>query len=208
MASLEHEFIRITGENGRVYYGGNQSWFKQKYMRKAGCGVVAAVNTLLYVSGRRELSIEEFIKTAEKVRRTILTVPSLGASSLFVSIGLSISFRKLKIDKFAFWKILPVNFYGGITDMIDRGIPVILAIGRNFPMFGTKEKLKFYTVNNGKYEPETEANAHFVTITAINDKWLTVSSWGRRYYLNRDELTRYAWLKSTWLFTNVISVTR
>ncbi len=43
---ISDPFLIVDDDNGTMYYGGDQSWFKRNTMTFAGCGVVAAANTM------------------------------------------------------------------------------------------------------------------------------------------------------------------
>lgn len=205
---MEHkkDFVRIIDEDGQTYYGGNQSWLKSNQMRRVGCGIVAAANVVLYLQGSYEVTKAEFTQMAEKLSKRMPVIPFLGMNGVMVGILLTHYFRKIIPNLRARCRFIPINFYKRIKKQLESGHPVILAIGRNFPILGGKRKLNLYIRNSGKYEKSQEVSAHFVTITDLDDKWVTVSSWGKKYYINRKELTQFAWLRSSWLFTNTVEL--
>ena len=43
---ISDPFLIVDEDNGTMYYGGDQAWFKRNTMAFAGCGVVAAANTM------------------------------------------------------------------------------------------------------------------------------------------------------------------
>lgn len=43
---ISDPFLIMDEDNGAMYYGGDQAWFKRNTMTFAGCGVVAAANTM------------------------------------------------------------------------------------------------------------------------------------------------------------------
>jgi len=47
---LLNEFPKITDKGGKVFFGGNQSWFLDKIQRTGGCGPTAAANILAYLA--------------------------------------------------------------------------------------------------------------------------------------------------------------
>ena len=73
-----------------------------------------------------------------------------------------------------------------------RDIPVILAVGPNFPLFWQKNNLPFYRRElDGTLVKSCTARAHYVVVTGMDEEWLRISSWGREYYINREEYMAY-----------------
>ncbi|MDO5572521.1 MAG: hypothetical protein Q4G60_00925 [bacterium] len=48
------EFVRVVGDDGRVYFGGNQDWFQSHTRARGGCGPVSGSNVLLMMAWKRE----------------------------------------------------------------------------------------------------------------------------------------------------------
>ena len=101
----------------------------------------------------------------------------------------------------------------GIEKMLENDIPVILAIGNNFPLVWGKKKLNLYVPDTKKkdqgekvYKKQQGVNGHFVVVTSIEDNCLTVSSWGRKYYINVDEYNRYVSKHSIHLYSNILVI--
>ena len=74
--TVSESFITITDDNGNPLadgYGGNQSWFKDYlWLGKIvnvdgnGCGVIAAVNQYLYLTGQTTITKKEYIELVRK----------------------------------------------------------------------------------------------------------------------------------------------
>ena len=47
------EFIRVVGNDGRVYFGGNQDWFQSNTRARGGCGPVSGANILLMTAWKQ-----------------------------------------------------------------------------------------------------------------------------------------------------------
>ena len=99
--------------------------------------------------------------------------------------------------------------------MLEDDIPVILAIGNNFPfVWGKKELYLYVNDEEGKNEQGAEpvyrksfgVYGHFVVVTAIEGNCLTVSSWGKKYYINIDEYDAYVKKHSIHLYSNILSI--
>ena len=97
--------------------------------------------------------------------------------------------------------------------MLKNDIPVILAIGNNYPFFWRGKGVNLYVQDLSQNVPgelclrkERVVGGHFVVATAINGNVLTVSSWGRKYYINLEEYDRYASKISNQFYSNILGV--
>lgn len=206
MKKLDNDFIKVYGTDGHVYYGGAQKWFEKKYVRNSGCGIIAAANLLLYLQGKREMTVDEYMDFAGKLKKRMVLVPGLGMNAVMLSALLNGSFKKLGIRKKAVPRITPIKFYGKIEKMIGSGIPVVMALGRDFPLIWRKDKVGLFMEAGEAKRHVKDVSAHFVTITGIDDEWLTISSWGLKLYISRKELSKFAWKRSSWMLTNIIDI--
>ena len=46
---LKYPYVAVM-KDGKLSYGGNQSWFQGKILKKYGCGVIAGTDVLLYLN--------------------------------------------------------------------------------------------------------------------------------------------------------------
>ena len=85
---------------------------------------------------------------------------------------------------------------------------MIMMIGARVLPFGKMKGVTFYTKENGRLKPAVpDVRRHYVTITGISypedidePVCLEISSWGRKFYVNYDELCTYMTKKSMpWL---------
>lgn len=221
MTELIHplECIR-DGKN--KYYGGAQAWSESKTFRGYGCGVIAVAHIALHeknqsvwnehVAEKRNSKIiekDEFMELVNSLRkRYLFVIPKFGLNGIFLTIGSNFYFRKAGLGLRARWGCMPWNIWKRIDRMLEADIPVLLAIGPNFPFLFGKRKLNLYGKKNGVYQKETETIAHYVTVTASDEAWLEISSWGRRYYINKLEYKKYVSRHSAWLFSNIMVVKR
>ena len=90
--------------------------------------------------------------------------------------------------------------------MLEAQIPVVLAVGPNFPMLWGNQRLIFYEKDGMLYHPKTTTKAHYVTITEIDGEWLTISSWGKKYYIKKAEYEMYVRKHSNYLFSNILVI--
>jgi hypothetical protein len=121
--------------------------------------------------------------------------------------GLNRYFRGHRIELKAGWRMFSFGLWETISKMLEEDIPVIFSIGANFPKVWENQKLKLYVrLGNDTYISTTSVNAHYVTVTGMDERWLEVSTWGKRYYIDREEFTRYVRRHSCYLFSNIVGV--
>ena len=207
MKRLKTPYLKVKTKDG-IAYGGNQSWFSKKFLQKAGCGVISAADLLLHLEGKAELSEQEYMEYAKKIWMQYLPViPGFGINGLTLMTGLNRYFYKNEMNYRARWKISGRNMLSGIDKMLSEDIPVILAVGPNFPCVWRKEKLNFYRkTDEGKYIFAVKTNAHFVTVTGREGAWLQISSWGKEYYIDVREYRKYVKQHSSFLVSNIIYI--
>ena len=76
--------------------------------------------------------------------------------------------------------------------MLTEDIPVIMAVGPNFPFFWQNNRTVLYTKDrDGNYHPSSSTKAHYVIVTGLDEGWAQISSWGKLLYINRAEFDEY-----------------
>ncbi|MBS5322501.1 MAG: hypothetical protein KHY34_02195 [Lachnospiraceae bacterium] len=219
---LRHPYIAVMKE-GRLSYGGNQQWSRKKAVQKYGCGVIAGTDLLLYLSLHKEyckgkefknwekengiLEAEEYMELAETMRRHYFPViPGLGMPGWLLSGGVNRYFRANRIPLKVSFGVLGRNLRNRIGAMLAHDIPVILAVGPNFPLPLKKHKLTFYEKKGSAYEESCSVAAHFVAVTALDGPWMQISSWGKMYYINLCEYQEYVRRHSLFLISNIFYI--
>lgn len=205
-------FIEIIKDK-RTYYGGNQRWFTSKRNREMGCGIIAAANVIFSMELRgstsSKLEYEEYMNLAEILaRKYIFVLPKLGINGIFLAMGINMYFMINHIPYIARWGTPSTRMFEEMRKMLDENIPVILAIGPNNPWFFGKKKLPLYIKNHDTYMCETHTSAHYVCVTEIDDDFMTISSWGSKYYIHKNEFMMYIKKYSNCLFSNVMLIRR
>lgn len=220
--SLKHPYLSVKTP-GECSYGGSQEWSKSHTMRKYGCGVVGIADLLLYLGLHhpscetdlhhgilREdgyISYARYERYLMKMRRRYLhVIPGFGVPGWYLPFALNRYFRRYRLDLRASWGLRLRPMLPRIEAMLEDDIPVILAIGPNFPCVWGKTKLSFYRQVNGECVPATETKAHFVVVTGIWGNYLQVSSWGREYYISWPEYQAYVRKRSSILASNICRV--
>lgn len=215
-AALSHDFIEIESE-GNISYGGSQNYYRTEREKKCGCGIVGAADVLLYMeavkTGEFRFSLEKFLKLSEELRKKYIPIiPGRGVNAFLLAKGFNRYFKKNSMAYKAYWKVTSFNKWEIVEQMLKNDIPVIIAIGNNFPFVWGKKGLNLYvrdlhyTENEDVYKSEQTVNGHFVIITAIEKNCLTVSSWGRKYFINIDEFNKYVFRYSTHIYSNILVI--
>ena len=221
MTELQHSYPTV--ENGAgLCYGGCQSQMSQKALRRCGCGLVCALDLLVYlhrwhrgctVPFFQDFSVDPIDGAAYEQaitrlrRRWLPIVYPLGTSGLALAWGFNRFFRKFGLPLRAKWAVKWEKLYSAIEEMLQRDIPVVLAVGQNFPRIWRKDKLTFYRKTaDGGYRPANFTRAHFVNVTGMDECWLQVSSWGKCYYINREEYSQFAKQHSLRWLCNIVSI--
>lgn len=219
---LRYPYLSIKTQDAHSF-GGNQAWSSSRIMQKYGCGVVGMADVLLYLGLHQTsyesdllygmlredgyLSYPRYERYLMKIRRRYLSViPGLGIPGFVLPIAMNRYFHHYRMDLQASWCVLPGKILPRIEEMLRQDMPVVLAIGPNFPLFFGKHRVTLYRRENGAYLPAHEVKAHFVVVTGIIEGYLQISSWGKEYYLSWAEYQKYCKKYSTCLTSNICRI--
>lgn len=205
---LKKDFLRVV-EGQNSFYGGAQEWSQRKNVKGYGCGVVACANVLLHWldSPKGEISKEQYIKYAKALRCKFLPViPRFGINGILMALGMNVCLLFKRAGAFAYWGCFRWNIFKHIERMLSEDIPVVLAAGPNWPNLFGNHRLNMYMKSGEEYRISGSMRAHYVTVTAMDEEWMTVSSWGRKYYINRNEYTEYVKKYSNYLFSSILVI--
>ena len=217
-ASLSHDFIELTDGN-RNYYGGSQNMYDTPKERSCGCGIAGAADVILYLeavnTGNFTVEKEKFMELSRLLRKKYIPIiPGRGVNAFLMARGMNRYFKKNGLPYHSYWKCTSFRKWQITERMLKNDIPVIIAIGNNFPMFWGKKELNLYvrdeqaTDSEEVYKKEQSVCGHFVVITSIKGNCLTVSSWGRRYFISIDEFNKYVFRHSTHMYSNILAIKR
>lgn len=202
---LRRPYLRVTG-GGAPSCGGSQDWFAEKSLSQCGCGVVACTDTLLYLTGREELTREEYLDYAHCVAQGLALIPGRGVDGVRLAMRLNKLLRREGLPLRASWAFSGARFWTRLEEQLSRDVPVILAAGPNLPLFWKKDALTLFArAADGGYRRDARVTSHFLTATGLDETWVRVSSWGRELYIARAELDRYRGAHGTW-FTNMVYI--
>ena len=201
----------IVEKDGKLSFGGSQSWFPQEYLQKMGCGLISCTNLLLYLEryGEKEnipYTLAEYSSYADHLKKKYFPViPGLGMTGWQMALGLNLYFHKNNMKLKARWGVNRNRLWLCMEEMLSKNLPVIMSVGPNFPCVWRNHKLPFYIrKNDGTYVQDCQVNGHYVTVTEMDETWLCISSWGKKYYINRQEYMEYVRRYSGFLVSNIV----
>ena len=214
MHRLQHPYPSVQ-RGSAVSYGGSQTWSARRDLRLCGCGAIAMTDLALYLARYHGYDgpalpvpapLEDYDALCSRLQRRYLPmIPPFGINGLSLAAGISLYCRLRKIPLQAFWGVRTKNFWTAMTDMLDRDLPVIFSVGQNLPCIWQKQTLNLYKqTGDGIYTAVSRVRAHYMTATALDDTWMTVSSWGKQYYIHRDEYEQYGRKHSIALVNNLV----
>lgn len=207
MIGLKHPYVRVL-RNGSLSYGGSQMWSEDPTIRICGCGPVAALDTVLYLSGQNEhpISFDDYNRELSRLcRRYFPLIRPFGINGLFLAAGMNRLLRAYGLPYRSFWAVSGVRLWDRMEELLRQDIPVIFSVGPNFPALWEKHRLPFYAKTpDGRYSPTSSARSHYICATAMDEDWLRISSWGHCYYIRRGEFDDYVRRHSTSLVSNIL----
>lgn len=189
-------------------------WSDHKVVRRCGCGPVAAYDLLLYLERKHGRDVpfpasqQDYVRGLEKLqRRYFPLIYPKGINGLLLTLGLNRLFLELRLPYAAVWAASGKKLFARMADMLCSDIPVILAIGPNFPLLWQKNKLVFYRLSSdGRYLPAANVTGHYVTALEMTDEWVKIASWGRCYYFRISEYEDYVNRYSSFLISNLVLI--
>lgn len=135
--------------------------------------------------------------------------PPFGINGLGLVCGMNLFFKAHSWPLRARWGVKYGELWQSIENMLDADFPVLIAVGPNMPRFWQDNRLGLYTrLPDGTHRRIGAVKAHYMTVTEIDSDWLTVSSWGRRYCINRAEYDAYTRAYSNGLLSNIAYISR
>jgi len=192
-------YLKITDSSGKETTGGSQMWFKDPVMVNSGCGIVAALDNFLVATGVLNMEQQEYLELLEnastKVRPLRLPFFSkpiyFGAKRFLGSFGVTVFGLKRGIKRLSEKtdKTVKVVTYG--TTKIDRVLKAI-GEGRSVIMLVRTPFAKIRLYSETDSNNFTDINYHWVTVVDADEKSLTVSSWGRRYKINIEDISKFS----------------
>lgn len=224
---LANPYVTVR-QKEKIYYGGNQSWNQKKLVRTSGCGITASVDLLFYLNcyrkkcqsklfshihrrgGPAEMSYEQYNHCVDFMYHHYFPILNyFGINGIYWILALNVYFLYHQMPLYARWGVFHKHLWEDIAKMLSDNIPVPLGIGPNFPFLWTNHKLNFYQkMQDGRYRVACQVKAHYVTVTGMDDTWLEIASWGKKYYINREEYWSYVKQYSNFFVSNIVYIKR
>ncbi|MBQ4651981.1 MAG: hypothetical protein IJB78_04625 [Oscillospiraceae bacterium] len=221
MKYLLLDYVTVS-KNNISSYGGNQLWSENATLRQCGCGVIAAADLLLYLSANnieyskgpaKDLTSASPIPHRQYEQFTCMLknkylplLPPFGMNGLSLAVGLNLYFMRWGIPLSARWGTTHKNLWERMEEMLEQDIPVIFAVGPNFPLVWKNNRLNFYSKKSDSYFKSSSAKAHFITLTGIDGDWLRISSWGKQFYISKKEFLSYSRMHSLDILSNMLYI--
>ena len=205
--------LTYGGDQG--FFCGEENSRQDERKRKSGCGAVAFSDMLLYLAGRGEIYAEETVNYAgrnlkeEEYKEYFNSIYSLlgkisserGISGLKLKLQFNKLSRKNNWKLRALWGLNGEKIYIRMEEMLKKDIPVILCIPMMLLKKDREHRLNLYIRAEEKmennlqincYRQQQAVNAHYVVVTGIfkeakGECYLEISSWGKKYYISRNE---------------------
>lgn len=215
-------------------YGGNQNWWQEtdKKFADEGCGIIAASNLIQYQNRKGKKNVSELTKRnymayTDDLKENFNYLPFFGGTCGLNLIAGMKRFLKKKNLNYKL-KLEPAVFseksdrrkqmFNKMKKQLRKKNPVIISVG---PTLGKKiedeEKVIMYAKSpkdsliDLKNTKDTELlYNHYVTLTGIleNEKegntYLQVSSWGKKYYVDYQDICNYVDQKKTSIVCDAI----
>jgi len=222
MLELRHPYIEVQTARG-VSCGGGQQFSESAMVRRCGCGIIAALDTLLYLSRWHMVGPVPYFRrfpaegpvpfhvytdcVKALSRRYFPMIPYRGINGLLLALGMQAFFHDQHMPFSARWCMISSRLWERIEEMLRQDLPVIMSVGPNLPLIWENHRVRFYVrTPEGRYLPAAAANAHYFTVIGMDETWLRISSWGNLYYLNRREFEDYVNHHSAGFVNNVVYI--
>ena len=221
IVTLQNPYPGIR-EKGKCTYGGNQMLLQSETLRRFGCGAVAALDLVrylhLYHAGCKTdlftgVPDDQAVTSAlyglcvrRICRRYLPIMPYIATNGAFLAAGINAYLKHYDLPFSARWGVAQDNLWQAIGRMLDADLPVILGIGKPVKHLLTGKGLSLYQNRNGEWKVVRKVSGHFLTVTKQDDHWLHVSSWGKEYAIERQELMHYTRTESVPFLCNILQI--
>lgn len=194
---MRHHLSAPLWPNTETAFGISQNWSSLPRIRGWGCGPAAALMVLGHLHrhhshgrsapfrGLSDVPTREacavLLDTVGKCFFPVL--PRYGMNGLVLAACMNRYFRRYRMPFRASWCCRMKTVLKRMGQMLDAGIPVIFSVGPDFPLLWQKHPLPLYTSPDAA-AANTSVRAHYMVVTGMENGWLELSSWGRKYYLS------------------------
>lgn len=213
---IDERFITVLNDDGTeirdeknnvLDFGGAQEWLDPE-ISKHSCGVVAAVNTYLYVTGQTTITESEYIDLCEQfcdehpIDKFLIEKADFGAVPSSMGNYLEDRCREYGLSISTSWSWTKgVDRYETMKNMLANNIPVIWGLHSAEACKADEKELALYKIQDNNVKEIKRVSSHYVVATAIYEqeqadgsyrRMVEVSSWGERFYIDYDEYLDFA----------------
>lgn len=221
--TLQHRYPGIHQQSGSTL-GGSQRLLKSATLQRCGCGVVATLDLVRYLHLYRPGFSTDFFSDAneqvllplplydlyaQRMRRNYVPVIyPVGSTGFGLAGGLNRYFRQYHLPLKARWGVPKAQLWQCVAEMLNDDLPVILSVGNRFPKLWEKRGAALHRKHADQtFYEAAQAHGHYVTVLSTDDQWLRITSWGREYYLSKEEFRRYCDSNSLSILCNIVYLT-
>ena len=221
---LRHPLCAVLYRDG-LSFGGSQMQSPVPEMVRCGCGIVAAQEVLLYLCryhggngdalfseellSAPDVSAEVYNRSLDRIRaRYLPLIPHIGVNGIGLILGMNAAFRRCELPFSARWAISSGRFYPVMEEMLEQDIPVIFSVGPNFPVLWGREKVGLRPDPAERHTAVQAISAHYMIAVGLDAQSIHVSSWGKRFAVDREEYDRYVKRFSSSLVSNLVAIRR
>jgi len=194
-----------------------------KIIRKCGCGIVAAADLFLYMHRHIKgclcslfssfddtgiIEMDDFLPIYKILAPYFVMIPPFGINGLMLALGINVFFRRYHYPFIAQWGVLPSRLWPSIEEMLNNDLPVIITVGPDFPKVWQKHSTVMYSETASGNVRTAKVRAHFMMLTELDNEWMHVSSWGRRYSIKRTDYQEFIKQYSSSLVCNIVYLRR
>ncbi len=204
---------------------------RDRRLNLRGCGLVAACDLMLYLCReagfpedalpvkkpvtRGPLTEEAYLDFLRKIGARFFIMPGLGSVSWQMPPFVNAFMRRAgSRERLRYlWRFTAKSRLPLIRASLLRKRPLVLFLGPSLRLLRKHRRgVTFYRLRDEKMIPAVTAmNRHFVVVTGIRNPvradeplYLEISSWGEKFYLDYEELSRFIVRHSTPLFSGFL----
>ena len=201
--------LTYGGDQG--FFDSEEASREDRRKKESGCGIIAFADLLLYLGNKDStnrmpetepylshvLYQEEYQGYYNEIYKFLGGLPFRGGIS---SLRLMLMFNRLSLRQRwgmrAMWGFSGKKLFDRTKRMLSEDIPVILCIPMMLLKKDKKDGIRLYERTeekdgNVRYQEKAFTRAHYVMVTGImeeeKDSYYEISSWGKKYYMNRKE---------------------
>ena len=213
---IDERFITVLNDDGTeirdeknnvLDFGGAQKWLDPE-ITKYSCGVIAAVNTYLYMTGQTTITKRDYVDLCNQfcdehpIDKFLIEEKEFGAVPSSMGNYLEDRCREHGLSIKTSWSWTKgIDRYEAMKNMLANNIPVIWGLHSAEACKADEKELALYKIQDNNVKEIEWVSSHYVVATAIYEqeqadgsfrRMVEVSSWGERFYIDYDEYLDFA----------------